>query len=127
MVKIVNLESANRRLILPELGETTIPDDGVVEVSEDTARALVESHIGWSYEGVENVIQDTESVMASDSEPSAELSEKELIFQQLEQLSLDELVTFAREQEMPEKDWAKFAKNESKPKELMIGYLKKKL
>lgn len=117
-IKIVAEEKLRGIILnLPEIGKTEIPKDGILEIREDVANALVNSKMGYTHEGVDIVKEDSGDVKEASEDPS----------KALEKLNLDDLIDLAKQSELPESEWLKLSQNTKKARELMIKYLSKNL
>lgn len=104
------------KLNLPDVGETTIPEDGILDLEENLAKSLVHSKMGYSF-------QEQSDDDSQNSEDSDGLDTKLA----LENLSLQELIAMAEEAGLPIEEWEKLSKNTKKAQSLMVNYLGKKL
>lgn len=107
-IKIQNKRYAGQKLILPEVGEVQLDNNGVVEVEENIAEALI-SPEGSLWATVEN-------------EEDVEVVDTDEVKAQFEAMTLAELVEYAKEAEIPAADYEKFSKN----KKLMVTFLVKR-
>lgn len=125
VVKIICLDKNfhGKKLILPSIGETEIPNDGVVELDEKIANVLVEGSDFWSNEApLDDNQQNEDDEEELEVDDSAEATADEEIKKQLETLELKELISMAEKAEYVASEYKAFKKN----KKLMINYLLKK-
>jgi hypothetical protein len=117
MLVIAKESLRGTRIILPELGEIEIPENGELNFEDESvATSLIEGNMGYTSGIVKPVAED-------------EGSKDENVFtkESLSQLSLEELIELAKTSGLPEAEWEKLSKNTSKPTELMVNYLFKKI
>jgi hypothetical protein len=99
---------------LPDIGKTTIPENGILDVEESLGKALIDSNIGYSDPSVK---------IESDVEPKEQSNSKS----DLESLSLEDLILMCKEANLPESEWLKLSQNSKKAHALMVNYLSKKI
>lgn len=101
------------RLTVPYDGTIEINADGIVEVSDICAAALVKGTSDWEYAD--------KPVKAENFEEDEDAK----IIAGIKKLSLEEMIETANEASYPETEWKKFANNKNGAK-LMAAYLIKK-
>ncbi len=105
-------------LILPEIGETEIGKDGVVEVPANVAKHLVEKGLDWAYKGK----APKEEVKKEKAAPAAEEKEEEKAEElDLTELKLTELKDICKNAELPKAEWSGF-----RTKKDAIAYIESK-
>jgi CO dehydrogenase/acetyl-CoA synthase beta subunit len=131
VTKIVCLDKAfyGKKLILPTIGETEIPEDGIIEVEEAIAKILTEGSSDWDLQGDKKKVKKVAVVEEEEDDEEEEEDEEEdglegdeAIKSQLEQLELKDLVAMAEKAEYPASEIKSIKKN----KKLMVNYLLKK-
>lgn len=124
------------KLSVPVDGLIEIDANGIVEVSEECGRMLIEGTNDWEKFGEGKDTKDgkkgSEKAPASGKKEGGkgegdegQLSDKEAI-EALQQLSLADCIETAKAAGYPEKEWEKLSKNEKSAEKLMRTYLVKK-
>lgn len=115
MAKIRSINKSVRamKLTVPYDGTIEINADGIVEVSDICASALVKGTNDWEYAD--------KPVKAENPEEDEDAK----IIAGIKKLSLEEMIETANEASYPETEWKKFANNKNGAK-LMAAYLIKK-
>ena len=124
------------KLSVPVDGLIEIDANGIVEVSEECGRMLIEGTNDWEKFGegkdTKNGKKGSEKAPASGKKEEGkeegdegQLSDKEAI-EALQQLSLADCIETAKAAGYPEKEWEKLSKNEKSAEKLMRTYLVKK-
>lgn len=124
------------KLSVPVDGLIEIDANGIVEVSEECGRMLIEGTNDWEKFGEGKDTKDgkkgSEKAPASGKKEEGkgegdegQLSDKEAI-EALQQLSLADCIETAKAAGYPEKEWEKLSKNEKSAEKLMRTYLVKK-
>lgn len=118
-----------KKVVLPILGETTIPENGVLEVDSEVSILLIETNTFESYSQVEEIkpqTQETEELEKSkeveEIKPQTTESEeigKGNVQTHLETLSVSELQELAKP--FPKKEWSSLRKQD------LVSYLVNKL
>lgn len=118
MAKICSINKSVRsmKLTVPYDGTIDIDADGVVEVSDACADALVHGTHDWEYFDKKTETKKTEEVEDEDTK----------IISGIKKLSLEEMIETAVEAGYPESEWKKFANNTKNAAKLMAAYLIKK-
>lgn len=131
VTKIVCLDKAfhGKKLVLPDVGEMEIPEDGVIEVSERLAEILTSGSAVWEMKDSKKAVKKEVIVEDEDEEEEEEEEEEEdgvdtdaEIKAQLDTLELKDLISMAEKAEYTASEYKSFKKN----KKLMVSYLLKK-
>lgn len=110
-IKSKNPIVRSMKLSIPIDGTIDIDANGITDVSDKAAEALVKGTTEWEY--LDNI---------PENKITEEKSEDEQIVAGIKKMSIDEMVSMANEAGYPEVEWKKFAKKEK----LMAAYLIKK-
>lgn len=135
-IQAKNKNIKSMKLSVPVDGLIEIDANGIVEVSEECGRMLIEGTNDWENFGegkdTKNGKKGSEKAPASGKKEEDEgegdegqLSDKEAI-EALQQLSLADCIETAKAAGYPEKEWEKLSKNEKSAEKLMRTYLVKK-
>ena len=143
-IQAKNKNIKSMKLSVPVDGLIEIDANGIVEVSEECGRMLIEGTNDWEKFGegkdTKNGKKGSEKAPASGKKEEGEeegdeggkgegdegqLSDKEAI-EALQQLSLADCIETAKAAGYPEKEWEKLSKNEKSAEKLMRTYLVKK-
>lgn len=135
-IQAKNKNIKSMKLSVPVDGLIEIDANGIVEVSEECGRMLIEGTNDWEKFGegkdTKNGKKGSEKAPASGKKEEDEgegdegqLSDKEAI-EALQQLSLADCIETAKAAGYPEKEWEKLSKNEKSAEKLMRTYLVKK-
>ena len=135
-IQAKNKNIKSMKLSVPVDGLIEIDANGIVEVSEECGRMLIEGTNDWEKFGegkdTKNGKKGSEKAPASGKKEEGEgegdegqLSDKEAI-EALQQLSLADCIETAMAAGYPEKEWEKLSKNEKSAEKLMRTYLVKK-
>ena len=135
-IQAKNKNIKSMKLSVPVDGMIEIDANGIVEVSEECGRMLIEGTNDWEKFGegkdTKNGKKGSEKAPASGKKEEDEgegdegqLSDKEAI-EALQQLSLADCIETAKAAGYPEKEWEKLSKNEKSAEKLMRTYLVKK-
>ena len=135
-IQAKNKNIKSMKLSVPVDGLIEIDANGIVEVSEECGRMLIEGTNDWEKFGeckdTKNGKKGSEKAPASGKKEEYEgegdegqLSDKEAI-EALQQLSLADCIETAKAAGYPEKEWEKLSKNEKSAEKLMRTYLVKK-
>lgn len=116
-MKIVSINHSvkSMKLTVPFDGNIDIDANGIAEVSDKCAEALVKGTKDWKY-------LDEDKNGIEDSKGEGDVSDKE-IKEGINKMSLEEMIELAKESNYPESEWDKFAKNEKNATKLMSAYL----
>ena len=116
-MKIVSINHSvkSMKLTVPFDGNIDIDANGIAEVSDKCAEALVKGTKDWKY-----LNEDKNSI--EDGKGEGDVSDKE-IKEGINKMSLEEMIELAKESNYPESEWDKFAKNEKNATKLMSAYL----
>lgn len=116
-MKIVSINHSvkSMKLTVPFDGNIDIDANGIAEVSDKCAEALVKGTKDWKY-----LDEDKNSI--EDGKGEGDVSDKE-IKECINKMSLEEMIELAKESNYPESEWDKFAKNEKNATKLMSAYL----
>lgn len=142
-IQAKNKNIKSMKLSVPVDGMIEIDANGIVEVSEECGRMLIEGTNDWEKFGegkdTKNGEKGSEKAPASvkkeeegegDGSGKGEDSEGQLSDQDaieaLQQLSLADCIETAKAAGYPEKEWDKLSKNEKSAEKLMRTYLVKK-
>ena len=135
-IQAKNKNIKSMKLSVPVDGLIEIDANGIVEVSEECGRMLIEGTNDWEKFGegkdTKNGKKGSEKAPASGKKEECkeegdegQLSDKEAI-EALQQLSLADCIETAKAAGYPEKEWEKLSKNEKSAEKLMRTYLVKK-
>ena len=135
-IQAKNKNIKSMKLSVPVDGLIEIDANGIVEVSEECGRMLIEGTNDWEKFGegkdTKNGKKGSEKAPSSGKKEEGEgegdegqLSDKEAI-ETLQQLSLADCIETAKAAGYPEKEWEKLSKNEKSAEKLMRTYLVKK-
>ena len=135
-IQAKNKNIKSMKLSVPVDGLIEIDANGIVEVSEECGRMLIEGTNDWEKFGegkdTKNGKKGSEKAPASvkkeegkEEGDEGQLSDKEAI-EALQQLSLADCIETAKAAGYPEKEWEKLSKNEKSAEKLMRTYLVKK-
>lgn len=135
-IQAKNKNIKSMKLSVPVDGLIEIDANGIVEVSEECGRMLIEGTNDWEKFGEGKDTKDgkkgSEKAPASGKKEEGkgegdegQLSDKEAI-EALQQLSLADCIETAKAAGYPEKEWEKLSKNEKSAEKLMRTYLVKK-
>ena len=108
------------KLTVPYDGTIEIDANGIVEVSDACADALVHGTHDWEY------ADKAEEVVETDKAEEVVEDEDTKIISGIKKLSLEEMIETATEAGYPEGEWKKFASNTKNAAKLMAAYLIKK-
>lgn len=116
-MKIVSINHSvkSMKLTVPFDGNIDIDANGIAEVSDKCAEALVKGTKDWKY-------LDEDKNVIEDGKGEGDVSDKE-IKKGINKMSLEEMIELAKESNYPESEWDKFAKNEKNATKLMSAYL----
>ena len=116
-MKIVSINHSvkSMKLTVPFDGNIDINANGIAEVSDKCAEALVKGTKDWKY-------LDEDKNGIEDGKGKGDVSDKE-IKEGINKMSLEEMIELAKESNYPESEWDKFAKNEKNATKLMSAYL----
>ena len=116
-MKIVSINHSvkSMKLTVPFDGNIDIDANGIAEVSDKCAEALVKGTKDWKY-------LDEDKNGIEDGKGEVDVSDKE-IKEGINKMSLEEMIELAKESNYPESEWEKFAKNEKNATKLMSAYL----
>lgn len=116
-MKIVSINHSikSMKLTVPFDGNIDIDANGIAEVSDKCAEALVKGTKDWKY-------LDEDKNGIEDGKGEGVVSDKE-IKEGINKMSLEEMIELAKESNYPESEWDKFAKNEKNATKLMSAYL----
>lgn len=116
-MKIVSINNSvkSMKLTVPFDGNIDIDANGIAEVSDKCAEALVKGTKDWKY-------LDEDKNVIEDGKGEGDVSDKE-IKKGINKMSLEEMIELAKESNYPESEWDKFAKNEKNATKLMSAYL----
>ena len=116
-MKIVSINHSvkSMKLTVPFDGNIDIDANGIAEVSDKCAEALVKGTKDWKY-------LDEDKNGVEDGKGESDVSDKE-IKEGINKMSLEEMIELAKESNYPESEWDKFAKNEKNATKLMSAYL----
>nr|DAM87870.1 MAG TPA: hypothetical protein [Caudoviricetes sp.] len=117
-IRSINKSVCSMKLTVPYDGTIDINADGVVEVSDACAEALVNGTHDWEYADKAPKSNDTTSTVEDDEDTK--------IIAGIKKLSLEEMIETATEAGYPENEWKKFANNTKNAVKLMAAYLIKK-
>lgn len=122
MTKIhsINKSVRSMKLTVPYDGTIEIDANGIVEVSDACADALVHGTHDWEY------ADKAEEVVETDKAEEVVEDEDTKIISGIKKLSLEEMIETATEAGYPEGEWKKFASNTKNAAKLMAAYLIKK-
>lgn len=104
-----------KKFTFAEIGEVTIPEDGIIEVSETLGKSLV-ANLGF-----ELVEKGTKTPTPPEDGDDEEEEGEEDAASELKDLKKTELVDLAKEAGLPEEEWADLNK------EPLVEYLTEKL
>ena len=135
-IQAKNKNIKSMKLSVPVDGLIEIDANGIVEVSEECGRMLIEGTNDWEKFGegkdTKNGKKGSEKAPASGKKEEGEgegdegqLSDKEAI-EALQQLSLADCIETAKAAGYPKNEWEKLSKNEKSAEKLMRTYLVKK-
>ena len=116
-MKIVSINHSvkSMKLTVPFDGNIDIDANGIAEVSDKCAEALVKGTKDGKY-------LDEDKNGIEDGKGEGDVSDKE-IKKGINKMSLEEMIELAKESNYPESEWEKFAKNEKNATKLMSAYL----
>lgn len=116
-MKIVSINHSvkSMKLTVPFDGNIDIDANGIAEVSDKCAEALIKGTKDWKY-------LDEDKNGVEDGKGEGDVGDKE-IKEGINKMSLEEMIELAKESNYPESEWNKFAKNEKNATKLMSAYL----
>lgn len=119
-----------KKINMPMIGEVSIEEDGTLEVPVELASLLVNEDSPWDYKDakaknktiVTDVLEDEEEEEDTSVEGDEEDVDLKVIKENLEKMTLKELVDMAEKAEYDVKEYKSFKTN----KKLMVAFLVKK-